>query len=124
MPNIALLRRTMDLVELAAPKGEWNQHFYRNPIAWRDGGPCGTALCFAGWTVIAAGAEFADDHPFHFRYGMVADDFGGCVDIPVWAARALGLSMFEAGELFNPDNTLEDLRTIVEYHCHAVEAAA
>lgn len=114
----------MSLVEQAAPRGEWNQSFYRSPCASRDGGGCGTALCFAGWAVVAAGAQFASDHTFEWNYSCVVDDLGGITEIPVWAANALGLTLFEAGELFNPDNDLEELKTIVEYHCNALEAVA
>jgi hypothetical protein len=122
MPNTALLRRTMSLVESATFRGEWNQGHYRVP---RDGGGCGTALCFAGWAVIAAGAEFASDDPSSWLYGYVRDDLGGVWEIAAWAAHALGLPVFAAGELFCAQNTLQDLRDIVEYHCNdATEAVA
>lgn len=123
MANVPLLQHAMSLVESAVAKGEWDQEFYRTNRVIRNDGSCGTTLCFAGWTVIAAGAEFASDNPMHTGYGCVIDDLGGVTDIPIWAANALDLSFFEAGELFSASNTLEDLRAIVERHC-AVEAVA
>jgi hypothetical protein len=97
----------MVLVEEAAMRGDWHQG------SWR----CGTARCFAGWAVEAARARWAygeEDDMDTYGLGLVEDELGGYSHVAAWAQAALGLTPFQAGELFNATNTLEDIRNLVD----------
>lgn len=54
--NVELLDQVMDKIreEAAKPKEEslWDQSWFS------DAKPCGTAYCFAGWTVVLAGFKY------------------------------------------------------------------
>lgn len=102
MTNVDLLRQTMDHIE-AQPEN-WDQ------LHWARRTPCGTAGCFAGTALMLAGqAEFTwstriDD-------GLIfADEMLDGRDIGDAAQELLGLDMDDADGLFDPNNTLDQLR--------------
>lgn len=70
---------------------------------------CGSAFCFAGHAAIKRGAVPPKvDAPWHTGWrvnGEPVEDF---------AAAELGINHDQAGVLFDPDNTLEDLEKFVE----------
>jgi hypothetical protein len=102
--NTELLLRTLEQIE-------------RHPELWnqRDW-CCGTSHCFEGWAVTLAGGEWIDDQhlkPEEEQYipdwpapdGILAD---------MRAMEVLGVSLDQAIDLFDQDNTLEDLRLQVK----------
>jgi hypothetical protein len=103
--NFELLHRVYNHIE--AHPGDWEQWDY---ATWR---PCGAAYCFAGHTVMI-------EHPFATPVWDEGDIGTTCVrlgallhDIPDLAMDALGLTGEEADELFEPRNTLEEIRDMV-----------
>lgn len=119
-PNVPLLKQTLDYVE-THPE-EWTQRFYR----------CGTGMCFAGWAAVLDGGTWYDaELKGPWIEDMVARpddpdldvflmrDGARTVDVECRARRILGLTEDEASELFDGDNTLDDLRRIVRELCEA-----
>jgi len=97
--NTDLLTRTLAYIE-DHPR-EWNQG------AWAVQTSCGTAYCFAGTAVHLA----QPDAEFNFDDGAPRVAWS-VNDRPVGASAAelLGLSEDDADRLFEPGNTLTDLR--------------
>ncbi|BAH52255.1 hypothetical protein [Rhodococcus opacus] len=140
-PNAALLNTV--LAHIKANPDEWYQGDWRAPRTYlyndADGSdsPCGTAMCFAGWTVELTGGKFA--HPADssgYAEGVFTgsvDDYGtghfddtaenahvvetdeGLVHVEQYAMKALGLGIADARLLFHGSNTLEDLHRRVDY---------
>jgi hypothetical protein len=109
--NTELLLRTLEQIE-------------RHPELWnqRDW-CCGTSHCFGGWAVTLAGGVWIDGlylKPEDYQYipDWPAPD-GALPDIR--AMEVLGISLDQAIDLFDQDNTLEDLRLQVK---RLVELAA
>lgn len=73
---------------------------------------CGTACCFAGWTLIEAGWSIQRTEPYadFVRDTVVLNP----IDILYEAASALGLSPNQARRLFAGDNTVKDLQRLVQ----------
>jgi hypothetical protein len=125
--NVDLLRRTLEHIE-QNPE-QWAQHAW---VSHRHRG-CGTAYCFAGWATVLSGAQLAwdDDGDEHgdrvVRPGADPGDHGEHVHIASYAAQMLDLpapvldydgdydvyDVIDLPLLFEPDNTLSDLRRIV-----------
>lgn len=105
MPNTELLQRTLAHIE--AHPDQWDQ------TMWATKTECGTAYCFAGWTVAIARPDavpvFEDDC---FSTCEVSVD-GARVYIDELAIKLLGLSAGDADELFHASNTIEELREMV-----------
>lgn len=123
--NVDGLTRTLAHIE-ANPK-DWNQAYYR----------CGTSFCFAGWFAVLDGAKLASpepivpdwqacdylsleeahsDHPeIDWARPEVNTDAGLAdgTSIGSYAEAGLGLSWDQARELFDGENTMQDLRRIV-----------
>jgi hypothetical protein len=124
MPNVALLRQTLTHIE-ANPQ-TWDQTTFR----------CNTGMCFAGWAAELEGGTWYTDasNPVLADYLVAtpedpADDVVRLVhnDARVILAadramRLLGLDYFQAEELFDGANTLDELRGYVDDLC-AVPAA-
>jgi hypothetical protein len=109
MPNTELLNRTLKYIETHPKK--WNQ---RHWASWTE---CGTAYCFAGWTVALAhpGAspdfsEGASQDGETTGYIVVDDE---SYDIEAMATGLLDLSQEQADALFCAANSLADLRRLV-----------
>lgn len=100
--NVQLLQQTLAEVEKAAKrrgKRAWHQAHYR----------CHTGMCFAGHGVELAGLKWRSNE-VHDEY--VIGPRG--VDYCSAAMRdAFGLSVWEADALFQWNNTLDDLREMV-----------
>lgn len=114
----------LDAVRRERDTGRWYQGHYRvrkHPIH-HSNGPCGTAMCAAGWAI--------EEHPDY--QWLVPDEkltesslsfsvlerCTGPDGETVWAdtaaRRILGLTEVEASILFNGDNTFERVEGIVE----------
>lgn len=74
---------------------------------------CGTTLCFAGFTALIAGAEFAAGPVGHNYSGDVILDDGTQVTIERYAQSELGLTKEQADRLFYGENNLDSIRTVV-----------
>lgn len=112
--NIPLLRKAVEWAEAEAAKPfevrEWNQFYWKLPPSAAQTTPhlfgidsgqpkaeaCGTCYCIAGYAAEVQGAAARTS------------------DIPVVARKALGLTEFQANQLFNANNTIEDVRRIAE----------
>lgn len=106
MANVELLERTL-------------AHIEENPELWDQecwfGGPADRRrACFAGRACLLTGREVAQGT---LSYVVAALDDEGIVPVAVAARRELDLSMKESLRLFNPGNSLEELREIVGFLC-------
>jgi hypothetical protein len=112
MPNTELLNRTLNYIE-AHPK-EWDQD------AWARRDQCGTAYCFAGTTVMLSGLPL----DWHDSYQQDYDETASLIaenapapyageNISTVARDLLELGPEQADNLFDPRNTLNDLRRLV-----------
>lgn len=108
-PNIPLLRKAVEWAEAEAAKtdgtGLWNQG------DWISKTTCGTSYCIAGYAVTLA-------------YGPVEVSEGdGILRLPgeqrwldweSFGAKTLGLTYDEAGNLFDGNNSIADVRRAAE----------
>ena len=86
---------------------------------------CGTAACFAGWTVLESGGKFVIDewslnettkNGFNkLSVSMCVNQAGDLQSIAQEAAKLLGLDEFTTSHLFDGDNDLDDLKEMVGY---------
>lgn len=106
--NVVLMREVLTHIE-EHPQG-WTQSNWR----------CETGMCFAGWTAVIAGAEWANDNPNDGLYRYVIAPGGTSMPEPVWkfAYDALGFENYDADDatigLFEGGNSLPTLRRYVE----------
>lgn len=112
MPNVKLLRTTLAHIEAEPEK--WDQKDWR----------CGTGMCFAGWAATLAGGKWAYGPDETGRDMLAAepedDELSrrlGTIQAADRAQRLLGLNEWDADELFDGGNDLDDLRRIVESLC-------
>jgi hypothetical protein len=106
-PNAELAYRVLDHID-AHPE-QWDQGIYIRKAE------CGTAACFAGWTVLLSGAK-----PISGFQTRVAFN-GKEVSVPLLAEKLLGAvpaiaygnENFHDAGLFDPGNTREDLGRLV-----------
>jgi len=111
MADNALLYSTLDRVIAASADGSWNQKM------WVEINECGSAFCYAGHLLHSQGwqAVRLPEQPSWATFGLQR---GG--EILTWtgigerAAQELGLTNAEADALFEEDNTLEQLKEIVD----------
>ena len=121
MADVAKLKRVLAVVEQAEQVGLWDQGSWWHDVEGRD--PldvdgehfCGTAYCFAGWTLALEGWK-----PGYYAHQMVKGEYEVGVDEA--AADALDLNLGEAEMLFHEDNSLDDLRRMVAEYCASEEA--
>ena len=111
MPDKDMLYATLDRVIAADADGTWNQK------AWVEINDCGTAFCYAGHLLHSQGWQpirLAADMPWN-SVGLIKDG-----EVLLWtgigarAAALLGLTGEEADALFSEDNTLEELKELVD----------
>jgi hypothetical protein len=107
-PNVPLLRQTMAHIE-ASPQ-EWNQGNWR----------CETGLCFAGHAALLADGTWT--HPYsrdldEWLAELITTPGGDAQPVKDYASHVLGLEIGEADRLFMGNNTLDDLRHIVNELC-------
>lgn len=112
MTNGELLEATMSYIEQHPEEHDQNE--------WTNA--CGTAFCFAGHAAILSGVE----RPVNLRgerWGITFDlesvpdprmNIPGVVHVETYATRVLGLTGEQANALFDPDNTREELRAMVD----------
>jgi len=111
MADNALLYSTLDRVIAASADGSWNQKM------WVEINECGSAFCYAGHLLHSQGWQpiRLPEMPSWSTFGLVRDG-----EILTWtgigarAAEELGLTNAEADALFEEDNTLEQLKEIVD----------
>lgn len=131
MPTFNVELANKVLVQIEAHPEQHQQDLWRSS--------CGTAMCFAGWTVPLTEAEWAarPAFPSYEEYVKVPDGFdrvglealigdavggGEAIHVEHYAATALGLDDEQAGDLFQSDNDLADLKRLVaEYTAEAAE---
>ncbi len=124
-PNIHLLRKNVEWVEnqvtLAETKRRWYQAAWTRKevvAAQQDiNDPyCETAMCFAGKVSWDAGwTPIFDDKDSDYRYASTATKDGVVMEIERIAMNELGISDSEADDLFESDNTAQDIRDIAEH---------
>lgn len=106
--NRELAERVLAHIETLPTEGPgdvWDQGVWADGTGdWADGPPCGTAACFAGWTVfLSNNTRFTSDMTL---YQIAA--------IPNEARRLLGISHAAGTKLFAVDNSLEDIRLAIK----------
>lgn len=117
MPNIDLLKRTLAHIE--ADPENWFQGEWRIVNAEHDPDRCGTSYCFAGWTLQLSGGKWAYPADDIDRNHIVLTPEGEA-DVAEVAAELLDIDDFYqtlSSHLFDPENTLDDLRRIVGELC-------
>ena len=100
MRNIELLEKTMQFIK-------------DNPEKHDQARWCGTAQCFAGWATSLEGYTervYWDRHPSSSYLVVNGND----VHVEDLARKLLGLTRREADQLFDADNTREDLELMVK----------
>jgi hypothetical protein len=107
--------RTLDAVLAAGGAGRpgWNQQ------KWVDINTCGTAFCYAGWALHLTGWQAVrlkdEGTPDHLSEVMVKDGrILRWMEIGAAARDLLGLTNEEADALFAEENTIEDLKELVD----------
>jgi hypothetical protein len=112
--NVEGLTKVLDHVETLAAfehegvrtdrwrQGFWGQSDYRH---YADPEICGTAACFAGWTLL--------DHGYTIKGWRFRAPNGMFVTPELHAAELLGLTDYESSVLFAGNNDLDDLRQVV-----------
>ena len=115
--NIPLLTKVRDLIIEHGPEhfdmGSWVRRAYCNrpdvPILEDDGDVaiCGTTMCIAGWTAVAAGEGK--------ELGRYLASAWGYQHPQTVAEKALGLGMAESNVLFHQANWPEQYRGIPAY---------
>lgn len=119
--NVALLRKTLEVVEeeavkLGTEECRWDQG------SWR----CGTGMCFAGWAVHLDGAKWASEDGYSDHYDDVVAEPGdnvtsvpwddvtpgvtAVVSVAIRAQQILGLTDDEANVLFAASNDIDDIQ--------------
>lgn len=123
--QIELAKAVMDHIE-ADPD-------HHDQTTWLRATPCGTAGCFAGWTVLLSGCTFAPQvdldrvereslqvwkidsegrlHDWMYGTGLYPAD---TKTVGEWAQEHLGLNDENARALFHTKNTREHLRAMVD----------
>lgn len=129
MPNVELLRETLDHVIAMDAEHAWNQHVWLarrgGPLAYEvpEGNTCGTAACFAGWRAVLDEKEGLCEIPKRAMDIVVVQietpqgPREVSLDIAEYAQQRLGLDDEEAEELFNSENSLRTLKDLVDRFC-------
>lgn len=126
MANIEKLEATLDHIKMNR-----DQHDQR---AWAMKTECGTAMCFAGWTVALEGYKFAwKGTPAQDFYGnAISDDSATrCMKpgvafserVELAAADILELNVTQARELFYRSQTFDEVERTVKDIINAEQAA-
>jgi hypothetical protein len=124
-PNIPLLRKAVEWAEAEAAKTDgtclWNQE------DWAKQTDCGTAYCIAGYTVAIASPTVAIvpepcdcGQDWCKTVNVNARRDGNPLDWEAEGQQLLGLDAEEAERLFDPGNSITDVRR----HAEAIAARA
>jgi hypothetical protein len=117
---------TLDKVLAVEPEGLWYQGDWISLVA--QGGVCRTAGCFAGWRVMLDGyTELVTNYTELEAANGVIEGLrnpvtGDTIWTPYIAQEAmfrLGLTVAQSNELFAAENSLEDLKALVDKFCAA-----
>lgn len=117
MVNVTELRRAMDLVIDASAKGLHDQG------TWITDTDCGTAGCLAGLYALACGCTpvYRSLLEEDVRDTVIIIPPGASDDCEMhvqdWVTKALGLSSDQATRLFSVNNTVHDLKEIIDDIC-------
>ena len=118
--NAPELRRVLAHIE--THQDLWEQSWWRSFINEDEQGRCNTAYCFAGWKCELDGVTWA--HGPEDGYEGDSDLIilpTGMTNASTYAIDALGLTWEQAMQLFDSENTLDDLRRIVAKLCEQAE---
>jgi len=94
-------------LELRGLPSEWDQSVWGRT----DSKGCGTACCIAGRQALLDGGQFV---PGRWSVTAARMPGGRVVDISEYAGNRLGLTETQAEALFSEDNSLTDLRKIID----------
>src|SRR6478609_8447532 len=111
MADNALMYSTLDRVIAASADGS------RNQKTWVEINDCGTAFCYAGHLLHSQGWEAVRlfDQPSYGTFGLFKDgEILTWTQIGARAAAELDLTDAEADALFAEENTLEELKELVD----------
>lgn len=130
-PNFELLDEALTWAEAAAtfnqkgvserPAGtpDWDQGYWFRDLGYDEPGDehlltdfCTTSCCIAGYVATRKGEKPLIEEDLDYAMVVQLPD-GSWEEIESYARHLLGLTIPEAARLFEQENTLNDLRTIV-----------
>ena len=119
--NTALLEQTISFIEkypMLHDQRNWAKVKVAAPVVKKLGPDlppidCGTSACFAGWATQFAGHKFEFFGERRYR-GETAWRTDEGLDIEISALADLGISKRDAGKLFHPGNSADELRDMVD----------
>lgn len=137
MPNTELLKKTLAHIE--THQDQWSQNNWITPAEYRDNPECGTAYCFAGWSVALSGYRITKEGHvpvsqlppkvlFAIDEDEIWEDYDKETDRDVLMASIADVATlllgvppwggpFRRNHLFGAHNTLNDLRRHVAELC-------
>ena len=99
--NVELAENILEYIQ--AHPDEWNQKWWH----------CGATYCFAG--LIAKGDDEIMQYNSYGSFDVIDRSTGENLGvIHKYAAERLGLTIWQADILFNEDNSLDDLKRLIE----------
>lgn len=121
IPNLPLLRKVVDWAQAEAAKPDhecaWDQSVWKSLVER----PCGTAYCIAGYTAQISGGVWSQDGHGELLIAEPGEEGTRkcCNEEHVIspsqrAATLLGLTPNEAGDLFEAENGIADIREIAD----------
>jgi hypothetical protein len=115
-PDIPALYESLDRTIQADAEGFHDQRNWVTLHEHEDGGPqCGIAGCLCGWRALQDGGVYSRlTEAVTLPDGTVLGGFNAWMSWTKWGAERFGLSMDTADLLFHEDNTIEDLKSIVD----------
>lgn len=120
-PDKQALRETMDMVLAMAARGEHDQDVWVRPSTEASSTEftCGTQACFCGTRALMDGAQVLTTNFARLPDGtLIGEGMGYDGDSwTEWGRKRFGISPDQATELFWGNNSLEDLKAIVDRIC-------
>lgn len=124
-PNLELLHRVMDYIETHPKNWIQSSWFWITDhnndlvphlidVEVEEVNSCGTAMCFAGHAALMEGFP-APPKVQHTEWSRKIDGDFWPESVDAFATKRLGLSSEVAEELFDSENTIEQLREMVDY---------
>lgn len=127
MINVKLLREVLQYIETHPQK--WNQQawfkvgqrsngepiFNKVTLQFEEVNSCNTSMCFAGHAALMSGFDAPPKNDYLMWRGWGPGlRKAETMDVDEYAREVLGLTFEQADVLFQGENTLEDLKEIVE----------
>jgi hypothetical protein len=124
--NVVLIDKVMEVIE--TDPDHWKQRSWRHDgdfsperVKDQESGEnvlvtsCNTSFCFAGWACQLEGAKWVTVAHVLLEPGENdgTSDYPGAISASQRATRLLGLTRYEAEDLFAPGNSLGQVRDIV-----------